>query len=160
LGFSWRVIQSGGERSFRLAGRTTLTHALALHAVERNGVRESRRIGSDTQSSWEEEVPSTRVPPLIVLLVTVLPRPPVRRIPVGEVWRHLQRALSVTPHYGSPHRCSHRQPGVTARRHRRSRSRSVGAVSSGNASTIWRAVQAGVRWSVTFTWTSSRRSCP
>jgi hypothetical protein len=38
----------------------------------------------------------------------------------------------------------------------RFRSRHVGAVSSGNASTIWRAVQAVVGWSVGFTWIQGR----
>src|SRR5262249_33016598 len=41
----------------------------------------------------------------------------------------------------------------------RSRSRYVGAVSSGKLSTSWWAAHAAVGWSVTLTWTSSRRWC-
>src|SRR5437867_9517211 len=41
----------------------------------------------------------------------------------------------------------------------RSRSRYLGAVSSGKLSTSWWAVQTAVGWSVTLTWTSSRRLC-
>src|SRR5918994_6307988 len=41
----------------------------------------------------------------------------------------------------------------------RSRSRYLGVVSSGKLSTSWWAAQAAGGWSVTLTWTSSRRSC-